>query len=244
MKIDMNTYQYIKGCKFSSGLNVDIAHKESSIKYRMEYIEDIIRDKKVIHLGCVDHVPLIKDKIKLNLWFHKRLTDVSSECLGIDINEKGVDYVINELRFHNVIYGDILGTDIAEIKQKTWDYMIIGEILEHVDNPALFLGKILTNYKNNINKVIISVPNAFRIENFKNAYRNIELINTDHRYWFTPYTLWKVIHSAGGELESLELCQSYKPVSKNRFQNFILVQKLKKYPAFRDTIVAVCKACR
>lgn len=44
-----------------------------------------------------------------------------------------------------------------------------GEILEHISNPMEFLSSIKRNYRNEIKRVVITVPNAFRLDNFRYA---------------------------------------------------------------------------
>lgn len=70
-------------------------------------------------------------------------------------------------------------------------------MLEHVDNPVQFLEAVNKNYREIVDKIIITVPNAFSIFNFMTALSGKEAINTDHRYFFTPYTLCKIAYMAG-----------------------------------------------
>ena len=202
----------------------------------MDFIEAIIKDKRVIHVGCTDHIPLIGNKIKENIWFHKRLNESAMTCLGIDINSDAIDYCKKELGYHNIYYHDIGSSSkpLQEIENSRWDYMIIGEVLEHVDNPVLFFKNILKNYSC-IEKIIITVPNAFRIENFGYVFKHRELINSDHRYWFTPYTLAKVATESGMHIEGFWFVSGLKPPRLNIIKKALL----KMYPAFRETIVMV-----
>ena len=86
---------------------------------------------------------------------------------------------------------------MPQIVEGHWHYAVFGEILEHVDDPVLFLRSAFSNYRESIDQVVITVPNAFAWRNFQNACQGVEQINTDHRYWFTPYTLCKVMIRAG-----------------------------------------------
>lgn len=101
-------------------------------------------------------------------------------------------------------YLDILNEKKDEdILKNEWDYIVLGEILEHVDNPVEFLEKILKNYGKNIKNILITVPNILstgRILEIKK--NNGEMINSDHRYWFSPYTLLKVTERAGIKIEN------------------------------------------
>ena len=238
MKFHDEISAYLKGDKFSNALQVKIAARGKSIPLRMDYIEGLVQGKKIIHLGCADHIPLIKQKIQKNTWFHKRLVECTNKCLGIDISREGIDYIQKELGYQDVIQCDILADEIPpQVKECHWDFIIMGEIVEHIDNPVEFLQQSKLRYAQFIDKIIISVPNAFRMENFKYVFRDLELINSDHRYWFTPYTLAKVAARAGLTIENFQFCQGHKIPRHYIISKFLA----KKYPAFRDTLVMVLK---
>ena len=105
--------------------------------------------------------------------------------------------------FDNILLRDITGPVIPEISAKTWDYAILGELLEHIDNPVSYLGEIREKYQHVIDKIIITVPNVLTEQSFAAARRSSELINSDHRYWFSPYTIAKVMLQAGMELDEI-----------------------------------------
>ena len=68
--------------------------------------------------------------------------------------------------------------------------------LRTVSMPA-FLQRFRENYGDVVEQIVITVPNALRAGNVKGAFRNTETINSDHRFFFTPYTIAKVACDAG-----------------------------------------------
>lgn len=243
MKFDQSLQNYINGLNFSNGLTIDIAKKENTIIDRFSILEQLSKDKKIIHLGCCDHIPLIQNKIKNNIWLHSRLSDNSKRCIGIDINEDGIKYLRNILGYEDVLCGDIIEDDLKDITEEHWDYLILGEILEHVDNPHLFLSTIKNKYNGHIDKLIITVPNAFSYQNMRYTFSNKECINTDHRYWFTPYTLAKIAVLAGMQVESFCFCiptpQNNNIINRIHPKKLFLDFIFKHYPATRQTLVMV-----
>lgn len=234
MRFNKEIESYLQSEKFSNGLKVELLSDCHPMQTRMEYIESLVEGKKVIHLGCTDHIPLIKDKIRNNLWFHKRLSEKAVRCLGVDINDQAIKYVQEELGYEDLIVHNVI-TDPPhnKILEDSWDYLILGEILEHVNDPTIFLSTLKNKYGAGIDKMIITVPNAFDYKNFYYSLSNIELINTDHRFWFTPYTLAKIAVEAGLRVESFEFCLPGELGRKEIFKKFFL----KKYPSFRETLV-------
>lgn len=106
-----------------------------------------------------------------------------------------------------------------------WDYAILGEILEHIDNPVSYLNAIQQLYSDCLIRIVITVPNAWTQATMRMANRSTEIINSDHRYWFTPYTLSKVMVQAGLHLEDLYFANRV-PLSgidlvKNKFSKLI-----------------------
>jgi hypothetical protein len=197
MEIDQKILKYLKGDEFSNSLIVDLDRSKYQVRSREEVITEIIKDKDVIHLGCSDHIPIIREKMAVNKWLHKLITENSGNCIGVDIDKESIDFVINELGFTNVIHGNILTDDLKELSDKQWDYVVFGEILEHIDNPVEFLSTFRAKYGNNVKRFIITVPNIYNRKALGNMLKFKEAINSDHRFWFTPYTLSKVLVSSG-----------------------------------------------
>ena len=137
MKFTNNTFNYLKGNSFSNTLKIKIAESQSVILDRLGYLENQVEGKKVIHLGCADHEEIIEYKIKNNLWLHARLTKRSKQCIGVDIDRDLIELIKVKYKFTNIICADILNeNDIIDLGN--WDYFLMGEVLEHIDNPVDF----------------------------------------------------------------------------------------------------------
>ncbi len=200
MKIE-NISEFLSDKKFDEGLKVQLDF-DNERKTRIQKIVELSTNKKVIHVGCVDHMPIIEEKIRNNSWLHKLVTDAASECIGVDINKEGIDYM-QKIGYSNAFFTDLMQPTLPQILSNQWDCMILGEILEHVDNPCEFLKTLNTLYKKNVDKIIISVPNAFCYYNFRNIKNGFEMINSDHRSTFSAYTLNKILYIGGFTLNDL-----------------------------------------
>lgn len=197
MKFSAEINRYLKGELFSAGLDVSFDKQKFPDKTRIEKIIELTRNKRVIHVGCADHLPLIEEKIKNRKWLHKLLIENTSSCYGIDNNEEAVRYINNELGIKDVYFIDILHENNIPEMNLHWDFLILGEIIEHIDNPVDFLTKINKLYKGKVDKILITAPNIYNLLTIKDIKRNLENINTDHRYWFSPYTLTKIVTNSG-----------------------------------------------
>jgi 2-polyprenyl-3-methyl-5-hydroxy-6-metoxy-1,4-benzoquinol methylase len=227
----------LKGEGFSSGIQMPVAHRERKLVTRMDFIETMVKNRKIIHLGCADHVQSIQKKLARNKWFHKRLADCAERCLGVDISREGLE-IMRRLGYEDVLLADLARDPLpAEIGSVRWDYMVMGEIVEHQDNPVAFLDAVRRKCRGVVDRFVVSAPNAFRLNNFTSALKNLEKINSDHRYWFTPYTLAKVGVRAGLEIEHFQMCQSFPPAPYQIFQRILLT----RVPGLRDDVVMVFK---
>ena len=235
IKIEPDIIPYIKGEKFSNALKVKISKSETSIPLRVDLLKTIVKGKRVIHFGCVDHLPIIDEKLNNSSWLHEILVKSAKQCYGLDNNEDGIEY-IKKLGYENVFYFDLFKDSvIPEIISQHWDYILLGEILEHIDNPIQFLQKIKHVFSNNVKYILITVPYAFRLHNFQNTFKHIELINSDHRYWFTPYTLAKILTLSEFEVKEFTLCNSYRLTKLSVLRKIIL----SKFPGLRDNLLMI-----
>jgi hypothetical protein len=197
MKIEPEVLKYLNGEAFQTSLTVNIGKTKHRIISRETAITEMIKGKNVIHIGCSDHIQIINDKIRNDTWLHKLITDNADKCIGIDIDRESIEYIRNELGFKNVYYGDITADKIDILTENSWDYVVFGEIIEHLDNPVYFLKNFKTRYGINVRKFILTVPTVYNSHQFRNMLNYKEIINSDHRFWFTPYTISKVLASAG-----------------------------------------------
>ena len=216
-------YKYIQGELFSGGISINF-DGTAVFKERETVIEDLIENRKVIHLGCCDHLCVIEEKIRTNKWLHAKISNKAEKCIGIDINDEAVK--LSSRYSDNIICGNIL-EEINEISIEQWDDLLIPDVLEHISNPVEFLSKIKENYKNTIERIIVSVPNAFSKYQFIRLNNNIECINSDNRYQFTPYTIAKVLNDAGYRIDKLIMCGTVEKVTKDiNMPNIVVIAKM------------------
>lgn len=225
---------YVRDDQFSVGKSFSLQRDASSSRDRLEVLEEIARSRRVIHFGFADHLSLISRKRESNTWLHDRLRACSEACAGLDINREAVDHITRHFGVDDCHVFDLLTDEVPEeVRTRAWDFVLMGEILEHTDNPVEFLGCIRNKFQGIADKLVVTVPNGLSAENVAFALRNREVINTDHRYWFSPFTLAKVGCRAGLPLNDLWTCGSTSGRG-------ILYRALVRFvPMMRETVVAV-----
>lgn len=197
MEFDNHLTKHLNGELFSNSLDVNLGGTISFPKRRLDCLAHICKGKRVIHFGCADHPPLIASKLKKGRYLHEILKNCTDKLVGLDFNKEGIDIMQDTFNYSDVFCFDLFNPQIpAALENQKFDYIVMGEILEHVDDPVDFLKRMKSVFSNLCQSIIITVPNIACIDRYKSIKKNTENINTDHRYWFTPYTLAKVITRA------------------------------------------------
>jgi len=229
---DPLAHSYLEGTRFSENITFGYDF-QTPLRNRAEVLSDLAAGKRILHIGCCDHLQLLPEKIAAGTWLHGRLTEVAAHCIGIDIDAEAVSHARSLSHLGNIFWGDItMERKIAEIGDDVFDYALFGEVIEHVGNPVHFLRSFLSNYKENIGQVIITVPNALRGGNIRNIFKARETINSDHRFFFTPYTLAKVAWDAGLTPVSMQMAHYSATSPLKRFF-------LNRFPLLAEDLVYI-----
>jgi 2-polyprenyl-3-methyl-5-hydroxy-6-metoxy-1,4-benzoquinol methylase len=227
---------FLSNERFTNSLRLQLPPQKNL--YRLELLADLVKGKKIIHLGCADHqVDTIRHKLEKGLWLHHILDSSSTRCLGLDISREAVDFMRHELGCRDVFCHDLSQSPLPELASEKWDYIVFGEILEHVPNPSFFLQAIFSNAVPHATRLLITAPNALRLINQVFGNQCIEIVNSDHYYWFTPYTLMKVLTASGCEIDNFWMCESFRPAPQQIAENRQYFETIEKNALLRDTIV-------
>jgi 2-polyprenyl-3-methyl-5-hydroxy-6-metoxy-1,4-benzoquinol methylase len=233
---DMN--HFLDGTRFSNDLSVPLRQPYFAGD-RTAYLVEIVKGKTVLHIGCVDHLPLVEQKINSNTWLHKNLQGSAKRCVGIDINKDGIDW-LRQKGIPEVFYCDILNDALpSELSECYFDLVILGEMIEHVDSPIDFLKRIRANLRDKAKTLVVTTPNAFRVQNVVSSLKGYERINTDHRFWFTPYTIAKNLVLAG--FSPTEIRTIWNFVETKKITSILKLFIAKWIPGMQDSLIAIAE---
>lgn len=220
MKFDTETLDFLSGRSFSNGHHFDLDNR-GRVSRRFERLVELCRDKRVLHVGCCDHLELIREKMTQTVYLHQEICRVASRCVGSDVSVEGIE-LLQALGFADVFQPD-------EVPDEDYDICLMADVIEHVGDVVTFL-RSMRRYR--FKTLIVVTPNLFRARNFLSSG---ELINTDHRYWFSPYTISKVLVDAGFTPECIELCHG----DHASFKGAMLARVLDWFPKYRDTLIVI-----
>ena len=153
-------------------------------------IYPLIKGKKILDVGCVEHSSSAKDKNPF--WVHDFLKS-NGNVLGIDILKNDVDILKKE--GYNMIVAD---AETFEL-QREFDIIFAGELIEHLSNPGLFLQQSKKHMNKN-SLLILTTPNTFyspRLFGCIGKLTDDPLVNEEHTNWFSPTTIKTLLEREG-----------------------------------------------
>lgn len=229
--------RHLTGEVFHNGLPVRWEGEPEDRLYRTraDLLVELVRGRRVVHVGCADHDAMTDLKRGRGKWLHQRLVDSAARCFGVDINCEGIERMRRDYGYEDVACLDILADDDPRLFGETWDDLLVPEVLEHIGNPVAFLDRARQRFAGRARRLVITVPNALDRGNHAHARRNVEVINSDHCHWYTPYTLAKVVIQAGFRPERLLLCRNGRIKPWSVWRNAYLA----RHPLLRNNIILI-----
>ncbi len=168
--------------------------------HKIAFFTKFAKGKSVLDLGCVMHNP---ETCKSRFWVHKALREVASELVGLDLYEDGIRF-LNERGF-NVIPGDATNFNLG----RTFDVIVAGDIMEHLDNFAGFL-ESCKNHMHAESRLLITSANPWFWKNIVKAclYKEVPN-NAEHTCWLCPRTVRQTVQRFGLGLGEISFGSRY-----------------------------------
>ncbi|GIU83434.1 MAG: hypothetical protein KatS3mg008_0209 [Acidimicrobiales bacterium] len=167
---------------------------------RIEFILDLCRGKRVVHLGCADH-GFRREQLDSGTFLHSRLAEVSRELVGLDLDREGVE----EMRSMgwDVHLADCTdGAQVRRLELEPADVVVAGELLEHVERPGDLLDAVAPLVAEG-GRLVITTPNAYGWVNPFAALARVEINHPEHLHMFTARTLTALLSRHGWDVETI-----------------------------------------
>jgi len=178
-------------------------------------------NKRVLHVGCVD-AGLLEERYARGVLLHQRMAEVTTDLWGIDIDAEGISF-LRDRGYRNLVVGDVCQKESLEaLRDCQFDLIVASEVMEHLENPGLFLEALRDLMKPGQTELILTVPNAFRLETFFGLWRRVEIVHPDHNYWFSFHTITNLLRKKGFTIDTVIVyaLQQLSPLGDfRRFRN-------------------------
>jgi SAM-dependent methyltransferase len=211
---------------------------------RVEFIRNECVDKSVLHLGCTNY-PYTKEAIEGDMLLHHELGSISKELYGLDFDPEGLQ-ILSEAGVENLFRADL--EKLEELKlERTFDVIIAGEMIEHLNNPGLFLEGI-KRFMHGGSRLVITTINAYSAMRFamyglRGKGGPNEPVHPDHVAYYSYRTLKLTVERIG-----LELNQFYYydvgPEHRGGIRWYYKAVNdlcVRFSPQLGDGVIAVCK---
>jgi len=211
--------------------------------HRLPFVTEMCAGKRVLHLGCTN-APYTEGSIKDNMLLHFELEKITSSLYGIDADQSGLD-MLKAHGANDLYFADLEDLDALDLNE-TFDVIVAGEMIEHLNNPGLFLSGI-RRFMNPETKLLITTINAYCGMRFvwyglRGKRGKAEPVHPDHVAYYSYSTLSLLLKRHELNIESFlfyDLGKEHRP--HNRwFLNLCNDICVRIAPQWADGIIAVC----
>jgi 2-polyprenyl-3-methyl-5-hydroxy-6-metoxy-1,4-benzoquinol methylase len=155
---------------------------------RIQRIMALVKDKDVLDVGCVDHHV---SKEAGTHWLHRHIRYHAASVLGLDYDRAAVEAL--STKGYEIVVGDAEDFELNRV----FDLVIAAELIEHLNNPALFLACARRHLKEE-GQLVLTTPNPFYPKRqFEILIRGRAEVHGEHTRWFCPQTLGVMLSNAG-----------------------------------------------
>jgi len=185
------------------------------------WILDRVGRSRVLHVGCTDW-PLTGERVRNGRLLHAKLCETCEVCVGVDLDAEGISQLRQLMpgREFHVINAEQLATS-PELAETRWDFIVAGDVVEHMNNPGLFFESARKLLKDD-GTLIVTVPSAFSVKRFFwLMFTGHEQVHPDHTAYFSEATLARVGERNGFKIEKIHGFQWVNPTFKNRVANLL-----------------------
>lgn len=218
MILDDRTLRHLRGQDFSNALQIGFGPARRAPR-RFERLVELAHGRRVLHVGCCDHFDLIRAKVAQDVYLHQHLCRAASACVGVDTSAAGVA-LLHQLGFAEVYLPQ-------DLPPADYDVCLLADVIEHVGDVVGFLREMR---RHRFAELLVVTPNLFRLRNFVSRG---EVVNSDHRYWFSPYTLCKVLVDAGYTPRRVETLHG----DHVSWRGALVARLLDLAPKYRDSLL-------
>ncbi len=194
----------------------------------VDLICELVKDKDVLDVGCVQHKA---DNETSAGWLHRHISAAARTVLGLDLEEVEVKRLRD--KGYNVIHGDATSIDIG----RQFNAIVAGEIIEHIDNPGLFLNNMRKHLTTD-GFLVISTPNVFFPLHFLESVFGspYKRWNSQHVQWYCYFTLENLLKRNG-----FSVLDCYYTTRSRKALLLMKLLRLPCYSFFASTLVVTCR---
>ncbi|MBP6868939.1 MAG: methyltransferase domain-containing protein [Candidatus Pacebacteria bacterium] len=207
--------------------------KSCVYKNKQELIRSLIRNTDtVLDVGFLGQ-GIQADDVR---WPHALLIKTAKDVYGVDLS-------VDRSLFPSESHYQSISAENFSFPGVVFDVIFAGDLIEHLQNPGLFLEACRT-HMNATSRLIITTPNCFNLFNITEKISKDEpTVNSDHTCYFNHKTLRTLLSKSNMDVNDIgyvySLEYSHKESWKKRFLNLIYALVSSVTPKYLETLVIV-----
>lgn len=204
---------------------------------REQFLQAYCTNKTVLHLGCADALQLdVRAAHERHL--HLLLMRSARRVIGVDLDANAIEHLSKQYHVPDLYVGNVEHLDLPV--NETFDAIVVGELLEHVNNPGLFLDSV-SRYISPTTELVLTTPNLLSLKMFLHTLWRNERVHSDHSVGFTFSLLRTLLERHGYQiiryLTTVERFSSRRNVRANQLLGNIFTL----LPYYGDTIMVIAR---
>jgi len=177
-------------------------HQISRIVDRVPFICEMIRGQSVLDVGCGSW-PNTQELRAIGALPHDAYALASNSIIGVESQYAAWNFLYDNAIENALTYEWLdFQEESFEYCSAEVDWVILGEVLEHMAQPGLALEHIRYSVVDNA-KLIATAPNAFCYAAYQRACNDEEQVHEEHVAWYSPATLRQLLERHGWKVNEL-----------------------------------------
>jgi SAM-dependent methyltransferase len=178
----------------------------------------------VLDIGCSGGLQETEPEVWSESWLHGHLRSRFPELWGVDLSERRLG-IMRANGHTNLVAMDAQHLELGRL----FDTIVAGEIIEHLENPGLFL-RCARNHLKPDGRIVLTTPYVFGVSYLAYAYLKYPKTcsNPEHTMWFCPATIRQLADRCGlTVLECKLVADFHAPEGSPRRPYFAMLRLLR-----------------
>jgi SAM-dependent methyltransferase len=166
--------------------------RKPPVSDRIGYLTGLAEGRSVLDVGVVEHG---LESAGSSRWLHRHLVAAAERCVGVDILADEAAELVRrgfDVRVHDLT---------ASPMDSTYDLIVAGEVVEHLDAPGPFLRNVRTML-NPGGRFVMTTVNPYMLHRVWHHLRGRYPDSADHVIMMSPGTMVEMARRAGLVLDS------------------------------------------
>lgn len=211
---------------------------------RLDLIKELCAGKKVLHLGCTNY-PYTQDSIDKKMLLHHELAEIAGDLWGMDFDQESID-ILTASGSKQILKGDLEKLDDLDLNEK-FDVIVAGEMIEHLNNPGLFLAGV-KRFMTEGSLLVLTTINAYCAMRFfyygiRGKRGKAEPVHPDHAAYYSYSTLSVLLSRFDLRMERFvyyDIGKEHRPHVR-WFLNLLNDICVRIAPQWADGVIAICR---